>query len=173
MREIIASFARSGSPPELVFIAHPLHNGLIAWDRVIARLAREFGIADRVHSLPGGTPPELLRNAAGVVTINSTIGITALHAGIPVKALGNAIFDVPGLAFQAPLDRFWDAPTPPDPDLMAAFLSALVGPQRGANTADRCPWHRAHATSCIAIRRFDLCVAGHGPDTCKGATACP
>jgi short-subunit dehydrogenase len=111
----------------LVFIAHPLDNGLIAWDRVIARLAREFGIAGRVLSLPGGTPPELLRNAAGIVTINSTIGITALYAGIPVKALGNAIFNVPGLASQAPLDRFWDTPTPPDPDLMAAFLSALVG----------------------------------------------
>ena len=41
---------------ELVFIAHPLDNGLIAWDRVIARLAREFGVADRVLSLPGGTP---------------------------------------------------------------------------------------------------------------------
>ena len=112
---------------ELVFIAHPLDNGLIAWDRVIARLAREFGVADRVLSLPGGTPPELLRNAAGIVTINSTIGITALHAGVPVKALGNAVFDVPGLTCQEPLDRFWKSPPAPDPDLMAAFLRALVG----------------------------------------------
>ena len=39
-------------PRKLVFIAHPLDNGLIAWDRVIARLAREFGVADRVLSLP-------------------------------------------------------------------------------------------------------------------------
>ncbi len=117
----------SGSRRELVFVAHPLDNGLIAWDRVIARLAREFGVAGRVLSLPGGTPTELLRNAAGVVTINSTIGITALYVGVPVKALGNAVFDVPGLTCQAPLDRFWDAPPPPDPDLMAAFLRALVG----------------------------------------------
>ena len=127
VREIIASFARSGSPRELVFIAHPLDNGLIAWNRVIARLAREFGVADRVLSLPGGTPPALLRNAAGIVTINSTIGITALHGGVPVKALGNAVFDVPGLTCQEPLDRFWKSPPAPDPDLMAAFLRALVG----------------------------------------------
>ena len=33
----------------------------------------------------------------------------------------------PGLTCQAPLDRFWDAPPPPDPELMAAFLRALVG----------------------------------------------
>ena len=76
---------------------------------------------------PAVRPSELLRNAAGVVTINSTIGVTALYAGVPVKALGNAVFDVPGLTCQAPLDRFWDAPPPPDPDLMAAFLRALVG----------------------------------------------
>ena len=127
VREIIASFARSGSRRELVFIAHPLDNGLIAWSRVITRLAREFGVSDRVLSLPGGTPPELLRHAAGIVTINSTIGVTALHLGVPVKALGNAVFDVPGLTCQSPLDRFWRAPTPPDPGLMAAFLRALVG----------------------------------------------
>ncbi len=127
VREIIASFARSGSPRELVFIAHPLDNGLIAWNRVIARLAREFGVVDRVLSLPGGTPPALLRNAAGIVTINSTIGITALHGGVPVKVLGNAVFDVPGLTCQEPLDRFWKSPPAPDPDLMDAFLRALVG----------------------------------------------
>jgi capsular polysaccharide export protein len=127
VREIIASYARSGSRRELVFIAHPLDNGLIAWDRVIARVAREFGVADRVLSLPGGTPPALLRNAAGVVTINSTIGITALYLGVPVKALGNAVFDIPGLTSRTSLDRFWESPTPPDPDLMAAFLRALAG----------------------------------------------
>lgn len=127
VREIIASYARSLSRRELVFIAHPFDNGLIAWDRVIARLTREFGVAGRVLSLPGGTPRELLRNAAGVVTINSTIGVTALHLGVPVKALGNAIFDVSGLTCQAPLDRFWEAPPRPDPELMAAFLRALAG----------------------------------------------
>jgi short-subunit dehydrogenase len=127
VREIIASFARSGSRRELVFVAHPLDNGLIAWNRVVARLAREFGVADRVLSLPGGTPPDLLRNAAGVVTINSTIGVTALYIGVPVKPLGNAVFDVPGLTCQQPLDRFWESPVLPDPALMAAFLRALVG----------------------------------------------
>jgi capsular polysaccharide export protein len=127
VREIIASFARSGGPRELVFVAHPYDNGLIAWDRVITRLAREFGVADRVLSLPGGTPPELLRNAAGIVTINSTIGITALYLGVPVKALGNAVFDVPGLTCQNSLDRFWASPTRPDPELTAAFLRALIG----------------------------------------------
>jgi capsular polysaccharide export protein len=127
VRDIVASFARSDSRRDLVFVAHPLDNGLIAWDRLIARLAREFGILGRVRALRGGTPAGLLRHAAGIVTINSTIGVTALQAGVPVKVLGNAVFDVPGLTCQAPLDAFWQNPPRPDPHLLADFLRALIG----------------------------------------------
>jgi capsular polysaccharide export protein len=127
VREIIASFAASGSGRQLVFVVHPLDNGLIGWSRLIARLARRFGVAEQVRALPGGTPAELLRNAAGVVTINSTVGVTALQHGVPVKALGSAVFDIAGLTCQSPLDGFWGDPQPPDPRLMADFLRALIG----------------------------------------------
>ena len=49
----------------------------------------------------------MLRNAAGFVTINSTVGVTALHHGVPVKVLGNAVFNVAGLTSQSPLAAFW------------------------------------------------------------------
>ena len=127
VRAIIASFAASGSPKKLVFVVHPLDNGLIGWSRFIAHLARDCGVAEQVLALHGGTPAMLLRNAAGVVTINSTVGVTALHQGLPVKALGNAVFDIAGLTCQLPLDAFWHDPQPPDPALMAAFLRALTG----------------------------------------------
>ena len=127
VREIVASFAASGSPKQLVFVVHPLDNGLIGWSRFIARLARDCGVAGQVLALHGGTPVELLRNAAGVVTVNSTVGVTALHEGVPVKVLGNAVFDVAGLTCQSLLDAFWHDPQPPDSGLMAAFLRALTG----------------------------------------------
>jgi capsular polysaccharide export protein len=127
VRAIIASFAASGSGRNLIFVVHPLDNGLIGWSRLIARLAADFGVAEQVRALHGGTPAELLRDAAGVVTINSTVGVTALRDGVPVKALGNAVFDVAGLTCQAPLDEFWHDPQPPDPGLMAAFVRALIG----------------------------------------------
>ena len=127
VREIVASFAASGSTKKLVFVVHPLDNGLIGWSRFIARLARNAGIAEQVLALPGGTPAELLRNTAGVVTINSTVGVTALQQGVPVKVLGNAVFDIAGLTCQSPLDAFWHDPQPPDPGLMAEFLRALTG----------------------------------------------
>jgi capsular polysaccharide export protein len=127
VREIIASFAASGSRRDLIFVVHPLDNGLIGWSRLIARLAGQFGVAEQVLALHGGTPAELLCNAAGVVTINSTVGVTALREGVPVKTLGNAVFDIAGLTCQAPLDAFWHDPQPPDPELLAAFLRALIG----------------------------------------------
>ncbi len=127
VRDIVASFAASGSRRELVFVVHPLDNGLVGWHRLVTRVARRCGVARRVFALHGGTPSELLQNAAGVVTVNSTVGITALQRGVPVKALGNAIFDVDGLTCQAPLAAFWREPTPPDPALMGAFQRALIG----------------------------------------------
>lgn len=127
VRDVIASFARSGSDRKLVLIVHPLDNGLIGWGRLARRFAREYGVAERVLVVRDGTPLEVLRRASGIVTINSTVGLTALIEGVPVKLLGNAVFDVPGLTFQDSLDRFWLDPTPPDPSVMEAFLRALVG----------------------------------------------
>lgn len=127
VREIVSSFAASGSRRELVFVVHPLDNGLINWPRFVAGLARDCGAAGQIYALPGGTPPELLCGAAGVVTVNSTVGVTALQNGVPVKTLGNAVFDIAGLTCQAPLASFWHDPPKPDPTLMQAFLRALVG----------------------------------------------
>ena len=126
-RAIIASYARSGSARTLVFVVHPLDNGLIFWHRLIARQARRHGVAGRVVVLDGGTPIELMRQAAGIVTINSTVGVTALRNGVPVKTLGRAIYDIAGLTDQQPLAGFWQQPRPPDLALLDDFLRALVG----------------------------------------------
>ncbi|HEX3952134.1 MAG TPA: hypothetical protein VHW90_01085 [Stellaceae bacterium] len=127
VHEIVASYARGATERELVFVVHPLDNGLLDWSRLVADEAQRAGVAERVSVLHGGTPAEVLQNAAGVITINSTVGVTALHQGVPVKVLGNAVFDVPGLTSQDSLDAFWQNPTRPDPALMADFLRALIG----------------------------------------------
>src|SRR5229473_1459176 len=48
IREVVASFARSGSRKKLALVVHPLDNGLVNWCRLTARLAREFGVAEQV-----------------------------------------------------------------------------------------------------------------------------
>jgi len=51
--------------------------------------------------------PTLLKHAQGTVLINSTVGMSSLFHGTPVKTLGTAIYDLPGVTNQQPLDDFW------------------------------------------------------------------
>jgi capsular polysaccharide export protein len=125
--EVIASFARHAPSDERLAVkGHPLDNGVIGWGRVVAAEAARHGIAERVFWLPEAVYGRLLEAAQGVVTVNSTAGLHAVGAGKPVKTLGNAVYDVPGLTFQGPLDAFWREAGPPDLTLFAAFRRVLA-----------------------------------------------
>jgi capsular polysaccharide export protein len=117
---VLRSFAKSGAKQQLVIVAHPLDEGLINWRQLI-------GTSERVVFLEGGVTGPLVANAAGVVTVNSTVGLMALRHGIPVKPLGTAIYDIAGLTHAGGLAGFWHQPKPPDVQRLAAFLRALVG----------------------------------------------
>jgi capsular polysaccharide export protein len=49
----------------------------------------------------GNSTDELIRRSAGVITINSTVGTESLLLGKPVLALGNAVYEIPGVAASA------------------------------------------------------------------------
>lgn len=124
----IRSFAQHAPPgSRLLFKAHPLDNGLIGWEAFIRRIAQEMGAADRVIYLEGGKLNRLIDRCSGMVTINSTAGTNALLRGRPVIVLGTAVFDVPGLTFQGPIDNFWQNAQPPDAELCHSFVRALAG----------------------------------------------
>lgn len=127
-REVIASFAAHAAPDaRLVVKLHPLDPLITPWRRRIAQMAQEHGIFGKVLYVDGGSLDEMLRQAAGCVTVNSTSGLAALQLGCPVKVTGNAIFDVPGLTFQGPLDQFWAHATAPDRDLVDDYICLLAG----------------------------------------------
>lgn len=48
--------------------------------------------------------------------VNSTVGLSALYHGTPVKVCGTAIYDLEGLTFQGPLDNFWKLAESSKPD---------------------------------------------------------
>ena len=127
LREVVASFADHAPPDALLIVKrHPLDDGLALWARQVRRAAGDSGVAARVLYLAGGDLNALLARAAGVVTVNSTVGLTALRMGRPVKALGAAIYAVPGLADPAPLATFWRSPRAPDLALVRAFEAMLA-----------------------------------------------
>ena len=68
----------------------------------------------------------LVRDARGLVCVNSTSATLALAHGTPVCTIGEAIYDIPGLTHQHHLDDFWSNPTPPDAGLYPAFRRVLV-----------------------------------------------
>lgn len=127
LAEILASFARSA--PGHVRIAvkpHPLDNGLINWRRLVTAYAQALDVAERVLFVECDDILALVRGASGVVTVNSTTGTLALGAGKPVMAVGRAIYDMPGLTHQGPLDSFWSDPEAPDPTLYDCFQRVLI-----------------------------------------------
>lgn len=125
--QVVESFARfAPRQTRLIVKVHPWDAGMVNWRRQLVRVAEAFGVADRVEYLDGGSLDTLVRSAAGMVTVNSTAGLHALQAGCPVKVLGLAVYDVPEMSFQGTLDEFWVAPTPPDPDLVDAFVNLMA-----------------------------------------------
>ncbi len=91
----------------LLFKQHPLNNVLMYWKSRIQRLARRYKVPDRVHFVRAGNLYEQLTHTLGTVLINSTVGMHVLKHGCPVKTPGVAVYDIPGLTFQGPLDDFW------------------------------------------------------------------
>ena len=57
--------------------------------------------------------------------MNSTVGLSALYHGAPVKVLGNAVYDMEGLTCQSPLASFWNEPGTVDEELVEAFMAYL------------------------------------------------
>jgi capsular polysaccharide export protein len=128
IEEVIASFAaQAASSDTLVFKLHPHDNAITNWPQSIARSAARKGIGERVQTIDGGNLQTLLAMARGVVTVNSTVGLRAIRAGCPVKCLGAAIYDMPGLTHQDALDTFWNAPAAVDRQLAEAFVRAING----------------------------------------------
>lgn len=123
----IASFA-ANAPRDvhLLLKAHPLDCSFFNWPAFVHRHARRHGIEGRLHYIDGGNLDELVRDARGLVCVNSTSATLALAQGTPVCAIGQAIYDIPGLTHQQHLDTFWSDPTPPEAGLYPAFRRVLV-----------------------------------------------
>jgi len=123
---VIESFARSAPDDTYLLVKeHPLDSSLFSWRRFIRREARRLNVEHRVLFTKGGRIDDIVENSLGVVTVNSTTGTLALASGIPVITLGQAVYNIPGITFQGPLDSFWSDPTPPNAKIWDAFSRVL------------------------------------------------
>jgi len=111
------SFAGHAPPgARLIVKPHPLDPQRDDWRGMAARGGAIW--------LDGGDLAALMPRLAGVVVVNSTVGLAALRAHRPVAVLGEAIYA--GLCHRGPLDTFWRAPAAPDPAAVDAFVARLA-----------------------------------------------
>lgn len=127
MFETVESFAKHAPlDARLAVKIHPLDPGLVNYQRELLIISKRLNLTDRVFFLESGNLPALLSKAAGLVTVNSTVGGSALVHGCPTITLGKAIYDLPGLTFQQGLDKFWRHRTKPDAKLFRSFRDVVV-----------------------------------------------
>lgn len=124
--DVIGSFAQNAPETAMLVVkVHPIDNGLAPWRNMVLRASEKHDCAERCVFLDGGNLEALMKRTSGVVTVNSTVGLSALEAGVPVKVLGRAIYDIDGLADQHPLSGFWAHPSPPEQKRVSAFVEVL------------------------------------------------
>ncbi len=126
----IRSFSLYAGPDDLlVFKGHPLDRGHFPHGDLIREIAKLADCEDRVRFLDDGSIGLLIRHAKGVVAVNSTSGLSALHHGTPLLCLGEALYKQPGLVTfcnnDSDMDAFWCNPTGPDIAVARQFLDMI------------------------------------------------
>jgi len=125
--DVLSSFRQHApSNKAIVFKHHPMDRGYTDYSTLFANLVAELGLQGRVFYVHDVCLPTLLRHAQGTVLINSTVGMSSLFHGTPVKPMGKAIYDVPGLTAQESLNDFWQTHNEVDKDFFQAFRAYLV-----------------------------------------------
>lgn len=125
--EVLVSFAHHAPPATmLVFKHHPLDHAYRDYEELIHHLATHLQVRERVKYLHVGGLPPFVKRCRGLIAINSTAGLFALQNGRPVKVLGKAVYDMPGLTFQGSMNDFWSNPGTVDRDLCERFRGWLL-----------------------------------------------
>ncbi len=125
--EVLTSFAEHAPKNKaIVFKHHPMDRGYTDYAGILERLSAELGLQDRMFYFHDVDLPSLLRNAQGTVLINSTVGLSSIFHGTPVKALGRAVYNIAGLTDQGSLDDFWRSARAVDEECFRRFRVYLT-----------------------------------------------
>jgi capsular polysaccharide export protein len=114
------------APPDtkLIFKVHPMDRGYKDYHKLIKTLQASAG-GNRIFYLDRIHLPTLLDHARGCITINSSVGLSALIHGAPTLAMGEAAYDLGGLTYKGSLDDFWTQHKETDNQLVTNFINLL------------------------------------------------
>ena len=129
VESVISSFVANAPQETLLVIKHhPMDRGYHDYQNAIRELSIAYNAPDRILYIHDQHLPTLLEHAAGVVLINSTVGLSALHHRAPLKVCGQSIYNFTGLTYQGELDTFWRGSKHHmvDVELYRRFLAYLI-----------------------------------------------
>ncbi|WP_299326835.1 capsular biosynthesis protein [Parasphingopyxis sp.] len=129
IRYVVRSFADHAPEDTLLVLKHhPMDRPYADYSRLVRSLREKSGLGRRLIYVHDPHLPTLIQNAKGMVTINSTTGLSSIHHGKPTLALGDAVYCIDGLTASTSLDAFWttaDAFTV-HPELYRNFRSQII-----------------------------------------------
>ncbi|ENH8951990.1 capsule biosynthesis protein [Campylobacter coli] len=129
IEETILSFANHARAKSyLVFKHHPMDRGYRNYSKLIDELCQKYHVEGRIFYVHDTYLPTLLKKALGCITINSTVGLSAILEGCPTKVCGNAFYNFEGLAYPKKLQFFWREAHAykPNPSLVLNFKNYLL-----------------------------------------------
>jgi capsule polysaccharide modification protein KpsS len=127
IREVVDAFAEHAPSDHVLLLKlHPMDRPYSDYSAEIEALRAKHGLGERLLYADVINLPAALRGARGTIVINSTVGLSSLTHGTPVKCLGRAVYDLPGLTHQGSLAEFFSAPATVDRELYKRFRHWLL-----------------------------------------------
>ena len=129
INKVIESFAGHAQQDNILVIKHhPMDRGYFDYAALIKTRTKQFGLEGRCFYIHDQHLPTLLKRTCGVIVVNSTVGLSALLYGAPVKTCGKALYDLEGLTFQGHSNQFWDEAVHarPNAKLLSNFINYLI-----------------------------------------------
>lgn len=127
IEEVMSSFASfAPSNSTLVFKHHPADRGYTNFKGLIVKLSKSLNLSGRIFYTHDLNINLILLKTKGAITINSSVGLECLKANVPLKVMGEAFYDKPGLTCQNPLDDFWQNPSLVDTSLFIKFYNHMI-----------------------------------------------
>lgn len=93
----LRAFGKTRTASRLVFKLHPLDGHARTREARIREMAEAHGLTDRIAIVHSGSIAQLSIHSRGMILINSTSGMTAIHHGTPLLVMGEAVFRHPSL----------------------------------------------------------------------------
>ncbi len=122
IRRVLEDFSKN-CPKDifLVIKTHPEEPGISKLEDCVKNISKELNIEKLVIFIDGGNMPNLIKGSLGMVTVNSTATLSAIHHEKPVICLGRSFYNFEGLTHQSGLKNFWKKPQSPKKEVFDKF----------------------------------------------------